>query len=258
MSTRSFRRIESEDNRLFKQLAQTLTGRGIRKHDGAIVARTKMVADILRASPQLAEAWISAPKMTPPPADLPAHAAWYELAPRLFKKLDVSGTGAPLLLVKTPTLAAWSSEDGFARGCSVLVPFQDPENVGAVIRSAVAFGATHVILLAEAAHPYHPKALRASGGAVFLADLRQGPSVHALGDTLPIVALSPEGADVSTFSFPDGFGLLPGVEGPGLPERFRKRALSIPMSGRVESLNSATAAAIALYLWSRARPGKRA
>jgi tRNA G18 (ribose-2'-O)-methylase SpoU len=254
MSTRSFRRIESEDNRLFKQLAQTLTGRGIRKHDAAIVSGKKIISDILRASPELADAWISAPKMAPPPDELPARVAWYELSSPLFKELDVAGTGAPLLVVKTPALEPWRPEDGFAPGCSVLVPFQDPENVGAVIRSAVAFGATNVVLLAEAAHPFHPKALRASGGAVFLAELRQGPSVHTLPEALPIVALSPEGNDVATFSFPKRFGLLPGVEGPGLPDHFRKRALSIPMSGPIESLNAATAAAIALYLWSRKEP----
>ncbi len=253
MSTRSFRRIESEDNRLFKQLAQTLTGRGIRKHDAALVAGSKIIADILRASPRIAQAWIAAPKMAPPPADLPAHAAWYELAPRLFKKLDVNGTGAPLLWVTPPALATWLPKDGFAPGCTVLVPFQDPENVGAVIRSAVAFGATHVVLLEEAAHPYHPKALRASGGAVFLATLRRGPSLRALDEALPIVALSAEGADVAGFEFPPRFGLLPGVEGPGLPERFRKHALSIPISGAVESLNAATAVAVALYVWSRRR-----
>ena len=251
MASRSFRRIESEDNRLFKQLAQTLTGRGIRKHEVAIVSGQKIIADILRASPELADTWISAPKMAPPPADLPARVVWYELSASLFRQLDVAGTDSPLLVVKTPALEPWRPEDGFAPGCNVLVPFQDPENVGAVIRSAVAFGATHVILLAGAAHPYHPKALRASGGAVFLAELRQGPSMHALPDTLPVVALSPEGRDVATFSFPERFGLLPGVEGPGLPDRFRKHALSIPMRGAVESLNAATAAAIALYLWSR-------
>lgn len=254
MTSRSFRRIESEDNRFFKQLTSTLTGRGIRKHEVAVVSGTKIISDILRASPARADAWISTPKMAPPPAELPARVAWYELSPQLFKQLDVAGTGAPLLVVKTPALEPWRPEDGFAPGCSVLVPFQDPENVGALIRSAVAFGAANVILLAEAAHPFHPKALRASGGAVFLAQLRQGPSVQTLPETLPIVALSPEGNDVATFSFPKRFGLLPGLEGPGLPDHFRKHALSIPMSGPIESLNAATAAAIALYLWSRRKP----
>lgn len=258
MSTRSFRRIESEDNRLFKQLQKALSGRGIRKSDTALVSGTKIIADILRVSPKISEAWISTAKHAPPPAALPAGTPWYELAPALFRELDVSGTDAPLLLVATPTLAPWTAEDGFAKGCSVLVPFQDPENVGAVIRSAVGFGAASVILLAEAAHPYHPKAVRASGGAVFLANLRRGPSLADLPESLPIVALSAEGSDVATFAFPERFGLLPGLEGPGLPERFRARALSIPMAGGVESLNAASAAAIALYLWSRGSSLRRA
>jgi tRNA G18 (ribose-2'-O)-methylase SpoU len=252
MNTRSFRRIESEDNRLYKQLVQTLSGRGVRKHDAAIVSGAKIIADLLRTSPDLAQAWISTPKQSPPPPELPERAAWYQIAPSLFRTLDVAGTDAPLLLVATPEMPAWDPEQ-LARGCTLLVPFQDPENVGAVIRSAVAFGVSEIVLLAEAAHPYHPKVLRASGGAVFLATLRRGPSIAELPDALPIVALSSEGAGVSTFAFPDRFALLPGVEGPGLPERFRAHALSIPMSERIESLNAATAAAIALYVWSETR-----
>jgi tRNA G18 (ribose-2'-O)-methylase SpoU len=111
-----------------------------------------------------------------------------------------------------------------------------------------------VILLAESAHPYHPKALRASGGAVFAAALMRGPSLDDLPATLPIVALSREGRDVAGFPFPQSFGLLPGMEGPGLPVRFRAQTVAIPMAGNVESLNAATAAAIALYLWSRSNP----
>lgn len=251
MTARSFRRIESEDNRFFKRLAATLTGRGIRKHDVALVSGPKMVDDVLRLLPGQCEAWISASKQPPPPDQMPARVAWYELSPRLFRKLDVYGTGAPLLLVKTPTIEPWHPDQGFAPGCNLLVPFQDPENVGAVIRSAVAFGVKNVILLAECAHPYHPKSLRASGGAVFMARLRRGPSVDELPDDLPIVSLSPEGRRVDGFDFPARFGLLPGVEGPGLPDRFRSRALSIPMPGDVESLNAATATAIVLYLWSQ-------
>ncbi len=258
MSSRSFRRIESEYNRVYVHLARTLTGRAIRKHDAALVSGGKFIADILRTSPEIAEAWISTPNQPPPPRELPARAAWYQLTQRLFQKLDVAGTGEPLLLVAAPEIAPWRPQHDVVTGCTLLVPFQDPENVGAVIRSAVAFGVARVVLLAECAHPYHPKALRASGGAVFLATLRQGPSVRALPDTLPMVSLSPEGADVGSFSFPERFVLLPGVEGPGLPDRFRARALSIPMANGVESLNAATATAIALYLWSRRRGSPRA
>ena len=244
-------RIESSDNRVFKQLAKTLEVRGIRKLERALVSGSKMVADLLRDSPELVEAWVATPSH-PAPSKLPAHAKWYELAPPLFRKLDVAGTGTPLLAVKVPAIPAWNPDD-IARGCTLLVPFQDPENVGTVIRSAVAFGVAHVVLLEEAAHPFHPKSVRASGGAVFTAQLFDGPSLHALPDAVPVVALSAGGRSISDFAFPDRFVLLPGVEGPGLPERFRARALAIPMTGKVESLNAAAATSIALYLWSQSR-----
>ncbi len=251
MSAHSIRRIESDDNRVYKQLVQTLSSRGIRKYDRAIVSGAKMVADVLRTSPAIAEAWIGTPNHDAPPAELPARAVWYQLAPPLFRALDVSGTDTPLLWVAVPELSSWSLDE-LGPGCTLLVPFQDPENVGAVIRSAVAFGATEVVLLAEAAHPYHPKSVRASGGAVFGATLRRGPSLDELPGDESVVSLSSEGVDVSRFAFPSRFALLPGMEGPGLPERFRARALSIPMSSKVESLNAAAAAAIAMYVWSRA------
>ncbi len=255
MSTRSFRRIDSEDNRFYKQLVQVLSGRGIRKHEAAIVSGPKIVADLLRATPDSIEAWISTPAHESPPSSLPARVTWYQMAPKLFRTLDVAGTDAPLLVVATPEMTVWDPAR-LARGCTLLVPFQDPENVGAAIRSAVAFGVGEVVLLAEAAHPYHPKSLRASGGAVFLTTLRRGPSITELDDALPIIALSSEGAGVATFAFPDRFALLPGLEGPGLPERFRARALAIPIAGEVESLNAATATAIALYVWSQGRKAR--
>ncbi len=251
MSKRSSHRIESPDNRVFKQLAKTLDVRGIRKLEQAIVSGSKIVADVLRDSPDLVEAWISAPAHPSPP-ELPAHANWYELEPRLFRKLDVAGTGTPLLLVKVPATPAWNPGDG-ARGCTLLIPFQDPENVGAVIRSAVAFGVERIVLLAESAHPFHPKAVRASGGAVFAAKLFDGPPLHAVPDAVPVVALSASGRSIADFAFPERFALLPGIEGPGLPERFHARALAIPMTGKVESLNAAAATSIALYLWSQSR-----
>jgi tRNA G18 (ribose-2'-O)-methylase SpoU len=251
MTERKPHRIESDDNRVFKQLRRTLSGRGIRKYGSVLVSGAKNVEDVLRASPSLCEAWVSKAGHADPPEGLPEGAVWYQLPARLFRTLDVAGTDSPLLLVQSPPMGKWRVEDGFEPGCTLLVPFQDPENVGAVIRSAVAFGVTNVVLLAESAHPLHPKSLRASSGAVFHASLFEGPSVAELPAGLPIVALSPEGTEVSGYEFPAAFGLLPGVEGPGLPAHLRRGALSIPTSPAVESLNSATAAAIALYLWRR-------
>jgi tRNA G18 (ribose-2'-O)-methylase SpoU len=169
----------------------------------------------------------------------------------------VFGTHAPLLLITLPEILPWPPAEGFDDGCSLLIPFQDPENVGAAIRSAAAFGVSQVILLAESAHPFHPKALRASGGAVLSVRLRQGPALGELPGHLPILALSAEGADLCQTAFPPAFGLLAGMEGTGLPESWRRCALRIPIRTEVESLNAAAAVSVALYEWRRREGGIR-
>ena len=85
------------------------------------------------------------------------------------------------------------------------------------------------------------------------AKLLEGPSLHDLPEELPLLALSSEVRNISDLVFPESFGLLVGMEGPGLPERWKKHALAIPIHPQVESLNAATAAAIALYVWSTVR-----
>jgi tRNA G18 (ribose-2'-O)-methylase SpoU len=66
-----------------------------------------------------------------------------------------------------------------------------------------------------------------------------------------VIALSAEGTDIREVAFPPAFGLLTGMEGPGLPERWRRSAVRIPIRAEVESLNAAAATAVALYEWRR-------
>jgi 16S rRNA (guanine(527)-N(7))-methyltransferase RsmG len=248
-SVHDVRAISSERNPLFKHCRKLLTGRGIRKLGQALVAGVKPVSETLSHAPECCEAWLSCDE--PPPAGGPPHLKWFRLAPALFRELDTFGTHSPLLLIRLPVIRPWEPPEGFPPGCSVLIPFQNPENVGAAIRSAAAFGASQVVLLAESAHPFHPKALRASGGSVLRVQLRQGPALDRLPANLPIIALSPGGADIRQTAFPPSFGLLAGMEGPGLPAVWRGQAVSIPISPAVESLNAAAAVAVALYEWKR-------
>jgi len=253
MEGHSVRTISSDQNPVFKDLKKMLTGRGVRKAGQALVAGEKLVAEILAVHPDSCLAWVSGHDQPPP--DVVPHLHWYQLTPELLRELDIFGTRAPLLLIRLPDMPVWMPSEGFPVGASVLIPFQDPENVGAAIRSAAAFGAVQAILLAESAHPFHPKALRASGGAVLSLPLRQGPALDAVPHELPIVALSAEGADIRQAAFPAAFGLLAGLEGPGLPEPWRRRAVRIPIRPEVESLNAAAATAVALYEWKRRMGG---
>jgi len=251
MKRHFLRRIDSEKNEHFKDLKKLLSSHGIKKQQRALVAGMKQIAETLSQAPDMCEAWITPGEASPPPPGAPEQLAWFQVESSLFRKIDIFGTNSPLLLVRIPLMLQWEPKEGLPQGCTLFIPFQDPENVGAAIRSAVAFGATQVILLTESAHPYHPKSLRASGGAVLHARLLEGPSLRELPEDLPLLALSQRGAELSAVVFPESFGLLVGMEGPGLPKRWQKQALAIPIHQQVESLNAATAAAIALYVWSQ-------
>jgi 16S rRNA (guanine(527)-N(7))-methyltransferase RsmG len=251
MEGRAVRTISSSQNPAFKDLKKMLTGWGIRKTGQALVSGEKLVGEILASHSGICRAWVSGHDQ--PPLDAAAHLQWFRLTPELFRELDVFGTRHPLLLIRLPDIRPWQPSEGFPVGASVLIPFQDPENVGAAVRSAAAFGAVQAILLAESANPFHPKALRASGGAVLSLPLRQGPALGTIPAELPIVALSADGTDIRQAQFPAAFGLLAGLEGPGLPERWRRRAVRIPIGPEIESLNAAAAMAVALYEWKRRR-----
>lgn len=246
--------IASEQNSRFKTLKKLLSGRGIKKAGQALLAGTRPIKEVLDALPERCLAWITSNDRHPPPPNAPAGMKWLQLAEPLFQALDLFATRGPLLLMAVPEMAPWSPEEGFPNGCSLLVPFQDPENIGAVIRSAAAFDVAQVILLAESAHPYHPKALRASGGSTVRVCLRQGPPLRGLPHHLPIVALSADGREIADHRFPPAFGLLAGMEGEGLPAEWRSRAVRIPIHPAVESLNAAAATAVALYEWRRRLP----
>jgi TrmH family RNA methyltransferase len=134
--------------------------------------------------------------------------------------------------------------------CVYLHGVGDPGNVGTVLRSALAFGASCVALGAGCADPYSPKAVRASMGAIFgVALTRVEDPVRLPGQRVALVAghgepLQDIGDDPTT--------LLVGAEREGLPEQVIEqcqRVCHIPI--RCESLNAAMAATVALYELSR-------
>ena len=139
--------------------------------------------------------------------------------------------------------------------CLLLDGLQDPSNVGAIVRTAVAAGYDE-LFLADCADPYSPKSVRASMSGVFFARLMQGTRAEifeALGD-IPLLAADMRGEDAFAFSPPDVFCLAVGNEGRGLSEEVRRRArhfVRIPMDARCESLNAAVSAGILMYALRR-------
>ena len=62
------------------------------------------MGEILATHPDRCEAWISSAGQAPPPPHSPPHLTWFQLDPGLFDELDVSGTHAPLLLIRLPEI----------------------------------------------------------------------------------------------------------------------------------------------------------
>ena len=122
----------------------------------------------------------------------------------------------------------------------------DPGNVGTLIRTADAFGAS-VELSEGCADPTGPKALRASAGAVF-----RVPLGRAEGRRIGLVAHG--GRALDEIELGEGTTFVLGSERGGLSTEVQRTCdelVTIPTPGPAESLNVAAAGAIALYEWSR-------
>ncbi len=143
----------------------------------------------------------------------------------------------------------------------VLCGLQDPGNVGTILRSAEAFGATGVVSLAGTVSVWNQKAVRASAGSVFRVPcLRVGLEeclarlAEAGVQTWTTVAR--DASPVADVALTKPVALFIGNEGNGVPTEVAARvhdALTIPCPGPVESLNAAVAASILLYEASRQR-----
>ncbi|MDR1607212.1 MAG: 16S rRNA (guanine(527)-N(7))-methyltransferase RsmG [Deltaproteobacteria bacterium] len=241
--------IASRQNPRFRSWLKLLTGRQQRRLGETLAFGQKIIQELLTNQGDLILGIIATKPRDLVGYPLKSHYPVFFLRPEIFPELDVLGTGPPIVWLKTPTLPAWELNQTQETPW-LLVPFQDPKNVGAVIRTAAALKAA-VVLLSEAASPFHFRALRTGGSAIFETDLYQGPSYQSLPD-LPrddIFALSPRGQDIFKVNCPKGLGLALGVEGPGLDSLWPwAKKLAIPMNPRVESLNGATAAAMALAI----------
>ena len=135
--------------------------------------------------------------------------------------------------------------------CLLLDGLQDPANVGAIIRTAVAAGYED-IYLAGCADPFSPKSVRASMSGVFFARIMQGTQEEILSAIagMSVIAADMGGEDVFSYVAPEKFCLAVGSEGSGLSALVRGRAdvtVRIPMDARTESLNAAVSAGILMY-----------
>ena len=294
--------LTSRDNRWLKEFRLALRG-GLTTESGAVgVEGVRLVEEALRSGCRIEAVLFSesgerhrerlAPLIDRPEMAFPK----LRTTDRLFEGLadtehpqGVAALVQPRIATLDDLLHAPSS------ACSpllvVLAGVQDPGNVGTILRTAAAFGATGAVTAASGqsgtASPFSPKALRASAGAALHLPILPGMSLPILLTQLkianvrtlatsvhepPPIASSAVGAqfiapdsDASKIAPPlspwevdwcQPVALLVGNEGAGLPEEVERSAdarIRIPMASGIESLNAAAAAAVLFYEAARQR-----
>lgn len=174
--------------------------------------------------------------------------AGVEVSAEALGKVSVLGSGTRAAAVYRQR---WAERPVGPR-CVALWGVADPGNVGAVLRSALAFGSGTVAVGPGTADPYAPKAVRGSMGAVFAVPLARVTAVEELpGERIALVARAGE-----PLAGPGEGTLVVGAEREGLPEEVVAacdRVAHLPIES--ESLNAAMAATVALYeLFPRIAP----
>jgi RNA methyltransferase, TrmH family len=141
---------------------------------------------------------------------------------------------------------------------------EKPGNLGSILRSADAVGATGVILCDKRTDIYNPNVITASTGALFSANLAEASAEEAykwLQDKkIKILAATPEAKKIySEVNLKEGIAIIVGTEQVGLTDFWKSKAninIKIPMLGYIDSLNVATATTVVMYEAARQREWK--
>lgn len=196
----------------------------------------------------------------------------FVVAPELMAELGEKSEGTPELLAVLEL-----PPDDLGRipaSPDLLVTIFDrpasPGNIGTLIRSADAFGASGLIVTGHAADPYDPRAIRASTGSIFSIPVIRAPShrevlswaeqQRAASPPVLIVGTDEQGqAGLTDVDFGRPLILVVGNETAGLTAAWREHCdvlVRIPMVGTASSLNAATAGSILLYEAMKKRSAK--
>jgi TrmH family RNA methyltransferase len=250
--------ITSRDNVRVKRWARLVQDAGARREEGkAIVEGPHLVAEALRAGIEPLAVMVSESGMERAEVrELLGNRTPVMLGDRVFKALADAATPQGIAAeIAIPKIEGQGD-------CVFLEGVQDPSNVGAIVRTAAAFGIGEVVLDRTCADPWSPKALRAGMGGQFKLAIRQAADlVEALDGFAGTVACTvvdqgkplhealPEGRLAWVFGS-EAHGVSPAVQ------ESAKLKIRIPMKSGTESLNVAAAAAICLYEAFRSRTRK--
>ena len=185
----------------------------------------------------------------------------FQVSGRVLRKLsDLPSARGVVALARVPSLSLSDLLPSKKSLVVLLDGVQDPANVGAIVRSSEAFGVSSVVVLSGSASPFSARSLRASAGSALRVPIVFGISASSAVAWARAAGFTLAGAEAHGGELPEAVALVRplvlviGSEGHGLSPEVSSavtRRLTIPLEGRVESLNAAVAAALLLHALSR-------
>ena len=187
-----------------------------------------------------------------------------EIPEREFAALTDAGTGIGMLAVVKQQACGPEVIENLEPEDNILVldRIQDPGNMGTLIRTAVAAGYKAIIAMSGTVDIYSPKVLRATAGMIFeipviyIADEDKLRDILVRSGRRIAVTAVDSGVPYYEEDLGKGIALIIGNEGSGVSDAMLEMAdvkVTLPMKGRIESLNAAVAAAILMYEAVRGR-----
>ena len=249
--------ITSRANPLVAYVRKLNSTRAFRREENAFAAEgSKLLAEALRWEARV-ETVLAVPGVALP--ELPNRTRVAELPEKLLAFAADTETPQGIIFVcRGKPLAMPERLEG--RRWLVLDGVQDPGNVGAIWRTADAFGADGLILCSGCADPWSPKTVRSTMGAVFRLPVYEGTlndaaeRLAAACVPLYAAALGEDTEDIRDVLL-DKAAVIIGSEGRGVSEEalaLCQKTVKIPMRSRCESLNAAAAASVVLWEMARA------
>jgi len=258
--------VESKDNARLKELRKALAapGRSARGHVG--IEGPHLLEEALRAALHVRTIFVAqGSEQSLGALSVPPETEILRLPAKLLASALATENPQSIAALVEPPQWSWPHLLGArARGAElvvVLAGIQDPGNLGTILRSAEAFGATGVVSLPGTVSAWNPKAVRASAGSVLrvpLLAVSEGECFEKLlGAGVKILITTAQAAQPAELvDLASPVALIIGNEGNGVSGELAAKAdarITIPCPGPVESLNAAVAASVLLYEAARQR-----
>ncbi len=262
--------VESRDNSRLKELRKALTRPGRSAQGRVGIEGPHLLEEALRTGLHVATVFVArGAEALLDALPLPPEAEILLLPRKLLESALATETPQPLAALIEPPDWSWDNilHPGRQKPLILLLAgLQDPGNLGAILRSAEAFGASGAVSLPGTVSAWNPKAVRASAGSVFRLPVLAVSTRECLERLRDVgvatyAATANDAPPAASVDMTAPVALIIGNEGNGVAEELAAKAdsrITIPCPGPVESLNAAVAASVLLYEAARQRMAEEA